>query len=248
MNARPLSSGLRRYLPGAEIIRDVPAGLARRMLARELDAALVSSIFCLTRKDILAAPDICIASRGRVASVVLFLSKPVSRIRKVGLDAASLSSSALARIVLAESYGIRPEYVQVDTSAPAPDLDARLQIGDDALARSTCEPGLDLGEEWRKLTGTPFVYALWGIRRDAVNHNLLHGLREAKRDGLGRIASIARAEADRLGLDESLCLDYLTHLITYDLGERELEGLETFARLARAHGLIPREAKLELAR
>ena len=247
INGKPLTRNLAGHLPEAEIVEDVPSSLARRMLSGEVHAALVSSIFCLAERDVSAAPEICIAGDGHVGSVMLFCAKDPSRIKTVGLDPASLSSRALAKIVLAEAYGVRPEFVELDPSVQTTALDAQLQIGDGALARGVNEPGLDLGEEWRKLTGLPFVYALWGIRRHAANDKLLDGLRRAKQDGLADVASIARTEAARVGLDEGLCLRYLTRLIRYDLGRREIEGLEAFARLARSHGLIPREAKIELA-
>ena len=47
--------------------------------------------------------------------------------------------------------------------------DAALGIGDPALEHEGDVASLDLGEEWTRLTGLPFVYAFWAGRPGAVD-------------------------------------------------------------------------------
>jgi chorismate dehydratase len=42
-----------------------------------------------------------------------------------------------------------------------------------------------------------------------------------------------------LGLDPATCFDYLTRVLSYDLGEPAIAGLTRFSRMAAALGLAP---------
>ena len=56
---------------------------------------------------------------------------------------------------------------------------------------------------------------------------------------MAQIPEIARIEAKKLELPETLCLDYLQHHIKYDLGESEIAGLELFYKYAVKNDLAP---------
>lgn len=245
LNAKPLQFGLRERLPEGNLVEAPPSRLAAMLHAGELAAALVSSFACFGR-PLRIVPGICIASDGPVQSVKLFLLRPVGEARRIGLHTASLSSAAMAKIVLREQFGVTPSYVSwLPTDRDKADVDGYLLIGDAAMTHRAASPVLDLGEEWRRLTGVPFVYAVWGAppRKDMAA--LVELLEEAKQEGIGNIERIARSEAVRLGLDEAVCLRYLRDVIRYDLGERERAGLEVFARKCHEHGLTPQGAGFE---
>jgi hypothetical protein len=96
----------------------------------------------------------------------------------------------------------------------------------------------DLGEEWSRWTGLPFVFAMW-IARPGVNGRQLEAALSAARDqGVAHLGEIARREAPALNLPEEDCLAYLRHL-EFRLGERERQGLALFYQLAQRHGLAP---------
>ncbi|MGB2607423.1 MAG: hypothetical protein WBC80_00505, partial [Isosphaeraceae bacterium] len=48
----------------------------------------------------------------------------------------------------------------------------------------------------------------------------------------------------RLGLDFSTCYDYLTQVLSYELGEPELAGLSRFAQMAARLELVPEGVNL----
>ena len=121
--------------------------------------------------------------------------------------------------------------------------DAVLLIGDRAMR--ACLAGhshaYDLGEEWTEWTGLPFVFAVWAVRPGVSLDRVTHALQDAKRLGLANVGTIAEQEAARLGLGAGYCRRYLTNVIRYDLGPRELAGLKRFGDWAAELGLIDRK-------
>jgi chorismate dehydratase len=240
LNAKPLTWALERgEVPGVEVVLDVPAVLAARLEAGELDAAMLSAVVCLRdpRYRLLPAGG-CIAADGPVQSVLLFSRVHVGQIRSVALDASSLMAEALTRVLLRFHYGLEPQYrtMAPDIDAMLADADAALLIGDPGLAQYfhpdhplSAYDVLDLGRAWRDWTGLPFVFAAWQSRTHESGGELEALLAEARRRSAAQIPAIAAAEARRLGLNEGICRFYLDHVIRYELGERERAGLSLFA-------------------
>ena len=218
LNARPLTEGL------APLVLDTPAGLARRYGKGELDVALLP-VVAGHELGLARVGSLGIAADGPVESVLLFLRTPLEAVRTLALDPASRTSNVLARIVLREAHGARPEVRE----APA---DAEVSIGDPALARSRGnEPRLDLSEAWRRHTGLPFVFAAWYGAPAAET-----ALEEAYARGRRRIAAYA-AEA-RVDLGPERLERYLETSIRYRIGAREEQGLARFLDAGRRLGLL----------
>jgi chorismate dehydratase len=243
LNTKPLIYQLEALAPQAELSLDVPSRLADRLAAGELDVGLIPVIEYFRGDGYSIVPDIAIASRGPVLSVTLFARVPWAEIRSVALDDGSRTSAALARILLKERYGVSPEFrpLPLDGHAEGVDADAVLLIGDRAM--KACLPGFryafDLGEEWLRWTGLPFVFAVWAVRHGANLRGVDAALQEAKGRGLENVGAIAHAEAGQLGLDAGFCRRYLETLLRFDLGPDELAGLQRFYELAIKHGLAP---------
>src|ERR671939_206931 len=100
LNTKPLICDLEELAPEAELVLDVPARLADRLAAGELDVALIPVIEYFRAGSYTVVPNIAIASRGPVLSVTLFSRVPWPQIRRVALDAGSRTSAALAQILL----------------------------------------------------------------------------------------------------------------------------------------------------
>lgn len=243
LNVRPLVYTLEHgELPkGWEFVYAPPSALARMLESGEIAAAPVSSFACLRNSDLRMCPGICIAANGPVRSVLILSRVPPERIARVALDTSSLSGAAMARIILDESFGVRPEFVRANPDVLRGgvlyDTDAVLLIGDPAML---CPKDglyvLDIGSEWMKLTGLPAVFAVWAGR--GMTSELVSVLQEAKARGLGLLSEIAAKESQRLGLSFETCLEYLSEVISYDMREREARSLEVFRRKAQAHGLF----------
>jgi chorismate dehydratase len=233
LNTVPLTRGIEE-----EVLYATPAKLAEMLQRDELDAALVSvtEVLFNDRYDILDG--VAIASLGEVKSVLLAHRLPLLELREVFCDPASLTSVNLLKVLLAE-LGVRPEFRTLASYESAHLPDAALLIGDPALdfllgPHEHCI--WDLGAAWFELTGLPFVYAAWAMRRGVHNAALRGQLREAKEFGLDTLDSIIR---NRKEYDYDFRKDYLGWHVHYHLGSDEKRGLAKFAELLRKHGFGP---------
>lgn len=244
LNVRPLVFGLDRR-DDVSLRFDVPSECARLLANGEIDLGMVPSITYLDRPGDRIVPGVCIGSDGPVASVALYLKKPMHEVHTVALDTSSRTSAMLTRILCARVFGIVPTFIPhvPDLAAMLAAADAALLIGDPALFVDHHALGatkIDLGAAWTDMTGLPFVWAVWSGRSDAVGAETVAVLNEAARQGGAHLDDIARAYcADR---PERLATarDYLRHNLRFVLDERAAEGLRTYYREAASLGLVPR--------
>jgi chorismate dehydratase len=94
----------------------------------------------------------------------------------------------------------------------------------------------DLGEEWLKATGLPFVFAVWALRRELPHLlEIAQELRALKSAGLARLDEIV--QNDPVGTPE-LRLRYLTEHIVFDTGEKGRAAVAKYRELLTKHGAI----------
>ena len=243
LNAEPLVYALRGDA-AFDIQSDVPSRVADRLHAGEVDLGLIPSIE-YPSGDYRIVPGIAIASRGPVRSVNLYHRVQIEKIRTIALDPSSRTSVALTRVLLRERLNRDPAYLagSPDVGAMLQMADAALVIGDPALYYDGGADRLDLGEEWYRTTGLPFVFAFWAGRAGALDAARLTRLQEASRQGQARLHDVALAyngHVHQASLNES----YLRKNIVYDLGESEIAGLREFYRRAHAIGLLHKVPEL----
>jgi chorismate dehydratase len=248
LNAKPLVAALAEVAPRAQLVIDHPSRLADALAAGRLDVAMIPSIEYARHGGYTIVSDACIACDGPVRSIKLYGRVPVEDIHTLALDEGSRTSAALAVILLAERFGVRPKTQPLPLGAAAGDsaADAVLLIGDRGLAPSNgrFEFVWDLGEEWSRWTGLPFVFALWIARPGVDLRGFAAALAAARDEGLRRFAEIARREAPALGIAEEDCLSYLRDHLEFRLGPRQRQGLERFFELAARNDLAPTDVKL----
>ena len=253
LNTKPLIYPLleESQFPSSEAIElslAVPSRLAAELRDGNLDVGLIPIIeYFRTDNEYKIIQDISICSRGPVLSIQLLSRVPIPTIRSVALDTSSRSSRALVQIVLAEKYNLHPELHSCPPTIDPreADTDAVLLIGDAALRQlGATDYTVDLGAEWTTLTGLPFVYACWVAREAVELGQVPQILLNAKEDGIKKIPEIAQIESQRLGFPESLCQDYLTKHIFYELGDAEIAGLKKFYELAVKHDLAQPDVML----
>ena len=228
-----------------ELSVQVPRRLATQLGNDEIDIGLIPTVEYFranaTGAGYRIIPEIAIASRGSVLSIQLFSRVPITEIQQIALDTSSRSSIALLKILLAEKFHIKPTFVSCDPSINpvTSETESVLLIGDPALKNlGTTEYSVDLGATWQELTGLPFVYACWVARKEVDIKDTPGLLLDAKERGTTQIPKIAKIEADKLGLPETLCRQYLQKHINYDLDESAIAGLELFYKLAEKNGLV----------
>jgi chorismate dehydratase len=175
--------------------------------------------------------------------------------KPVLLNTDSLTSIFLLKVLLSKRFGVRPQYRygEVDPAGSFPeDVDGILMIGDPALrARGRLPHILDLGQGWKDLTGFPFVFAVWAVRREFYldhrekTHRLHHALLRSKRYSLARLDEICDAVYQRVELTREACSTYLKERLSFDLTPRHLEGLGHFLRMLEEEGEFALAPQLE---
>ena len=243
VNAEPLTRGFERgpLRDRFDVRRVPPAAIPGLLRSGEADIGLIPSIESQRVEGLEILPRLCIASRRRARSVYLASRGPLEAIRSVALDRNSRTSAALARIVLAHKGIVGVAWGERAPSLPEmlSDHDAALLIGDAALAADT--RGLlvtDLATEWHRMTGLPFVFAVWAARVDTPLRDGVRPFLESLRAGLDDVPLIAREAGARIGIEPAEIETYLRDNIHYDLGAVELRALHLFHRQARELGLL----------
>jgi chorismate dehydratase len=260
LNTRPLVHGIER-LPRFQVRYDIPADCARLLHEHAVDIGLIPSIEYLRGGPYRIVPDVAIASRGPVASVAIFTTKPMRDVKSIAMDTSSRTSVALTRVLCVRHFHIEPTF-----EPHSPDLadmlsrcDAALIIGDHALfqdvrleadtpsaGRIRFQPDIekvDLGEVWTRMTGLPFVYAFWAGRPDALTADDVAALQRARDEGVQTPERLAREFLENQPAErQEIGGRYLRHNIKYHLGEDERAGLDAFFRYAAEAGVVP-EAK-----
>jgi chorismate dehydratase len=241
-----------------DISYTIPSACAEALRAGTADIGIIPAAAYATVPDLVIIPDVAIAARRAVRSILLVSKRPVDslwkQVRTVALDTSSMTSVALAKILFAKWLGGARDYKPM-----APDLDAMLNacdaallIGDPALqVDRTRYFTLDLAEEWVARTGKSFVFAFWAIRKQALaGHDgtaIAEVFQKSRDNGLSpkNLEAIAREWAPRLGLTVEIVRVYLTHNIHYHLDPPCLEGLELYYRLAAEVGVLPQAPELQ---
>ena len=254
LNTKPLVHGL--AAAGLTVRYDLPSRLADRLASGDLDVALIPTAELLRGDGYRIVSDSCIGCRGPVMSVKLLFRTQPSKVLTLAVDEGSRTSAVLARILLAERFGVRPrvEPLPIGSGFGDTPADAVLLIGDRAIrpagGPADASGGLvgsfqlawDLGDEWCRWTSLPFVFAVWAARRGVDAAAVAPFLTAARDAGRSNLAAIAAAEAAAHGLTVPQCLGYLRDNLHYDLGPREWQAIRLFHRLGAALDLVPATA------
>jgi chorismate dehydratase len=243
LNARPLVEGLEARSDRFTIRYDLPSTCATLLHAHEIDLGLIPSIEYLRGEGYSIVPDCAVVSDGPVASVAIFTSLPIERVRTIALDTSSRTSVALTQVIAVRHFGIDPSFVDhgPDLEAMMTRADAALLIGDPALFAEHERLGLqkiDLGATWRELTGLPFVYACWTGFPGALDASGVAALQAARTAGEKATDGVAARFFPDDPIKAARAAEYLRENIRYRLGDRERAGLERFYELAASVGVV----------
>jgi len=228
-----------------ELVSGEPSRLNALLAEGAIDVAPVSSIeYARHQSSYVLLPDLSIASRGNVNSVLLFSRVPLAELdgRVIGICSATATSVVLLQVLMEDFLSAAPSLRRGATveAFEAGAYPALLLIGDEALrfrARAAGVGVYDLGGMWMDATGLPMVFAVWTARRDADAEALAAlsaGLRGVRDRGL--TAEGFREAAARTGLSDDELAAYYKDL-HYDLEPDAVAGLETFYEHAARKGL-----------
>ena len=259
-----------------ELSFTVPSQCAEELRTGAADIAIIPAIEYQRIADLVILPDISIASKKQVRSLLIVAKKPIERAESFALDLSSRSTQALTRILCAEKWKTAPQFFEAppDLGEMLQRADAALLIGDPALrvslgiekdswpgaeGQTVCHAATlgiassellyvyDVVGEWRGLTGLPAVLAVWAARRDVATPEVTADFIASRDFGLSRIAEISFDAARDLKLPARALESYLRHNIDFSLDAENRRGLELCFDRAEKLGLIPRAKPLEWA-
>lgn len=232
-----------------EISYTIPSSCAAALCDESADIGIIPAAAYATIPDLLILPGMAIAARKAVRSILLVSRVPLEKIRTVALDTSSLTSVALTKVIFARWFGGARGYTPMapELEVMLRDHDAGLLIGDPALKVSRTQYfTYDLAEEWNRLTGKPFVFAFWAVRKAALAEadpdlDLTRVFQDSRNHGLQpqSLNQIAAEWAAKVKLSPSEVKAYLTENIYYYLDNACLQGLQLFYRYAQDSGALP---------
>jgi chorismate dehydratase len=247
-----------------QIDRMTPAECAARLATGHADIGLVPIAALAVNPALRILPGCTIASKKRVRSLLLVhrASQPLAAVRSVAADTASLTTLAYARILFHHwgnaNVPFMPASADLDSMLDA--ADAAILIGDPALLALEEQANrfertretlvyLDLAHEWYKLTGLPFVSAVWAAKPynaagapgldsetwDSMTTDFI----QSRIHGLQNIDALVAEWSAKLPIPEETIRAYLTTNIHYILDEECIEGMRRFFRMAASLGVLP---------
>ncbi|HEV7300194.1 MAG TPA: menaquinone biosynthesis protein [Tepidisphaeraceae bacterium] len=235
-NSKPLIDGLDRD-PFVELSLAVPAKLIDGLRDGSTDVALLPVIDYQSMGGLQIVPAGGIGCDGPTLTVRIFSRVPFEQIESLACDVESHTSVGLARVILAERYGLRPEIVPLDRARSPQTL---LLIGDKVVCEEPVGYAhqLDLGEAWKQLTGKPFVFAVWTARAVVDVGDLPERLAQAKVRGLRRVDQLVDQFAVPRGWPVDIAKRYLTEYLKFDIGPQQIDAIRLFHTLAAKHCVV----------
>ena len=261
-NCTPLFTALQENFDCSayRFIHGVPSRLNLLLSEGKIELSPSSSIeYGRSPGKYLLLPDLSISADGPVKSVMLFSRIPLEMLdgKSVCLTSESETSIALLKIILKKYYGFTNIFRTMRVSELSDAFrvcPAVLVIGDTALKCASSNLSLyqyDLGDVWHSLTGLPFVFALWIVRKEAADAKFTEvvqiskQLKEAKEIAVSSLDRIAEKCSERTWMDlDALVLYWRT--ISYDLSYRHVAGVKAFFRGATEVGILSEAPEIRL--
>jgi chorismate dehydratase len=228
----------------------IPSACAAALAANQADIGIIPAVTYAEIPGLVILPNIAIAAKDFVRSILLVSKKPIEQVGTVATDTSSRTSVALLQVLFAKFFG-GPR--QLTPHAPQLDLmlhshDAALLIGDAALEITVGKEYFvyDLAHLWHERTGQPFVFAFWAVRLDSLDRtprdlDLVKVFQQSRDHGLepANLRVIAQQWSSKRKLSEADILTYLTENVHYYLDRPNHAGLQLFLRYSQEIGLIP---------
>jgi chorismate dehydratase len=247
----------------------VPSQCAEELRTGAADVAIIPAIEYQRIPNLVILPDLSIASKERVRSLLIVSKSPIREARSIALDHSSRSTQALTKILCDSRWLIAPEFFEAapDLATMLANADAALLIGDPALrlaidAEQHVTPGrdgalvctggqvglpqfaklylYDVVHEWWQLTERPAVLALWAARAEIATPELAADFTASLAYGLAHLPEICAEASRQLQLPEKELSLYLRTNIDYSLDAENLKGLTEYFAQATRLGLIPK--------
>ncbi|HQQ94769.1 MAG TPA: menaquinone biosynthesis protein [Bacteroidia bacterium] len=231
-NTLPFKWALKRsrVLNRIDLQEDIPSICAEKLKFGQVELALVPVALLPELDKYKIVSDYCIGAEGKVDTVKLYSRVPVQQIKSISLDYQSKTSNALVRVLFKAHW---KQNVQFKAALPGfersvADDHGIVVIGDRCFGlNGTFEYEYDLAEEWKKLTGLPFVFAAW-VAVEEQDQGVIEEFNTVLKDGLSQLSKAVEESETPPQLSKAQTLHYLQARISYDLDAKKREALKLF--------------------
>ncbi|MBE8538828.1 MqnA/MqnD/SBP family protein [Geoglobus acetivorans] len=222
-----------------EFVEEHPKKLAEMLLEGKIDYAPVPSFFYLKNSERLRKYSFCVGSDGEVYSVVV-----VSRKKRLDDSPIAVTSKSMTSVSMLEI--IRRQKGLINRLVPhsgnffemLKDFDHALVIGDEAItARMVFRVVMDVGEEWKDLTGLPAVFGISASLMSADASHVDSDILRSYQKGLKNIDEIAEIASLKYRMPVEFLRTYFKALV-HRMGRKEEKSLRVFGELSHECGLL----------
>lgn len=234
INTLPLIFGLQNR-NDCEIILDTPSVCFRKLIANEVDVALIPIWGTQMHPNINAIPGLGIAADNQTESVFVYSKKSLNKIQTVAIDPASLTSVNLLKIILHVQYQNQPQFVTSNAFEIQDRLascDAALVIGDAAITNSIRGFNRwDLAAEWHAMTSLSFIFAVWAsLRRLTASEQEI--FRQSFLEAQASLEMVMDQACKMLPVDREFVKRYYNLDLHYQLTPNDYQGFSRYLALA----------------
>lgn len=208
-----------------DISLDIPSVCAEKLINNTVDIGLIPVGVIPFIKDANVISNYCISANGAVNSVFLFSNSSLTDIHTIYLDTHSRSSNLLTKILAKEYWNLDVVYkTRTEDIIDIKDGEAFVLIGDrtfDQIGKYFTTK--DLAEDWKKLTGLPFVFAAW-VSNKEIHKEAIDLFNNYLKNGFEFLDEVIRENL----LSFFDVNDYLKSKIEYNLNDEKRNAIELF--------------------
>ncbi len=238
LNTKPLLYGIFKSKIAAQIDiqLDIPSVCAEKLLTGEADMGLVPVAIIPFIKNAKIISDFCIGTNGAVETVCIYGDVPIEEMESIYLDFHSKTSVELTRYLLQNHWKLNPFLLDAKEGyiGKIRAKTGGLVIGDRTIGlASKYKYVYDLGLEWKKHTGLPFVFAAW-VSNKELSQSFISNFNAALKSGIDNIPQLINlmpTSSSDFDLN-----NYFTNHINYELDLPKKEALALFLA-----GIKPKE-------
>lgn len=233
LNTLPFIYGLENsdIINHIDLQLDMPADCAQKLLEDKVDIGLVPVAIIPQLKEHYIISDYCIGAEGKVNTVLLLSDVPLAEIQEIQLDYQSRTSVNLVQVLAKEFWKISPSWVNA-----SPGFETKIKgttagviIGDRTFNLSkSYKYQYDLSEEWKKMTGLPFVFACW-VANKKISEQFVEQFNISLSQGVDKIDETV-LELNECIISKSQLLNYLKEDIAFNLDENKREAIDQFLK------------------
>ncbi len=236
LNTYPFLYGLKHnsIIDQIDLSLDIPFDCAKKLINGEADLGLIPIAVLPGIKHADIVSNHCIASDGAVETVCLFSEYPIEELDEVYLDYQSRTSVVLIKILMKHYWKKDVRFLKGNEGYEQniKKTTGGLIIGDRVIQwRNKFNYKYDLGEAWKKLTGLPFVFAVW-VSNNILPDDFLQQFSKALEFGLINMDAVIKDIKPKYPDDFDI-KDYFYNKICYRMDAKKREAMELFSKYSK---------------